>query len=151
MIRRPVFVLFVAMSILFSGVVGSTPAGAVVDTAIVVSSPNPGTSTNQLYSVSCVSASDCVAVGYTNVGSAVETLVMVWDGGVWSVVASPNAGSSLAQLFSVSCVSATECVAVGFTSSGSPTETLVLSLAGPEPVPTPTTVPADQTVPAFTG
>jgi hypothetical protein len=118
----------------------------------IVSSPNAGTSSDVLSSVSCVSASDCVAVGYTYTGSADETLVMVWDGSVWSIVSSPNAGTSDDGLFSVSCVSAWDCVAVGYTDTGSATETLVLSLTGPvPPSTTTTTVASDPVVPAFTG
>jgi hypothetical protein len=103
------------MAIVLGGVVVSTPAGAVVDSATIVPSPNAGTSDDELRSVSCVSASECVAVGYTDTGSAYETLVMVWNGTVWSIVASPNAGTVFDALYSVSCVSVSECVAVGCT------------------------------------
>jgi hypothetical protein len=117
----------------------------------IVASPNAGTS-DVLSSVSCVSASDCVAVGYTSTGPAYETLVMVWDGTVWSVVSSPNAGTSDDGLSSVSCVSASDCVAVGDTRAGSVYQTLVLSLTGPvPPSTTTTTVASDPVVPAFTG
>jgi hypothetical protein len=46
----------------------------------IVTSPNAGTSDDALLSVSCVSASDCVAVGYTNTGNAFETLVISLTG-----------------------------------------------------------------------
>jgi Zn ribbon nucleic-acid-binding protein len=118
----------------------------------IVSSPNAGTINDELESVSCVSVSECVAVGYTNTGSATETLVMVWNGSVWSVVPSPNAGTIYDELRSVSCVSVSECVAVGFTDTGSAYETLVVSLTGPVPPSTTTTLSSpDQVVPAFTG
>jgi hypothetical protein len=119
----------------------------------IVASPNAGTSVDELNSVSCVSASDCVAVGRTDTGSANETLVMVWDGSVWSIVSSPNAGTSVDELNSVSCVSTSDCVAVGYTNTGNNIyEALVLSLTGPEPSSTTTTtVSPDQVVPAFTG
>jgi hypothetical protein len=48
----------------------------------IVSSPNAGTIYDELRSVSCVSATECVAVGSAYTGSADETLVMVWDGSV---------------------------------------------------------------------
>ena len=48
----------------------------------IVTSPNAGTSDDELFSVSCVSASDCVAVGYTYTGSAYETLVISLTGPV---------------------------------------------------------------------
>ena len=159
MVRRSVLTVFAVMAVVLGGVVVSTPAGAVVDSAIIVPSPNAGTSDDALLSVSCVSASDCVAVGYTDTGSAYETLVMVWDGSVWSIVTSPNAGTSDDELRSVSCVSVSSCVAVGFTYTGNANQTLVISLTGPEPAPTttttvpasPTTVAPDQVVPVFTG
>ena len=133
----------------------------------IMSSPNAGTSDDGLRSVSCVSVSECVAVGYTNTGSAYEALVMAWDGMVWSVVTSPNAGTGDDGLESVSCVSVSDCVAAGSIYTNR-YETLVLSLTGPVPpsttttivIPstTTTTVPAstttvvsDQVVPAFTG
>jgi hypothetical protein len=112
----------------------------------VLPSPNAGTIFDVLESVSCVSASQCVAVGGTDNGSAVETLVMVWNGDVWSVLPSPNAGTIFDVLESVSCVSASQCVAVGQTDIGSAFETLVLSLTGPVPAPT-----LDPVVPSFTG
>jgi hypothetical protein len=134
----------------------------------VVSSPDVGSvSDNELYSVSCVSVSDCVAVGYTyyddDEDSAWETLVMVWDGVEWSVLSSPNVGSDNDnELNSVSCVSAYFCVGAGGYYNDSVQKTLVLSLTGPEPVSTTTTTEPlptattavsslDQLVPAFTG
>jgi hypothetical protein len=92
----------------------------------IVSSPNAGTTFDRLSSVSCVSVSECVAVGSTYTGSADETLVMVWDGSVWSIVSSPNAGTSNDLLLSVSCVSVSECVAVGYTYTGSAYEALAM-------------------------
>ena len=126
-------------------------------------SPNAGTIEDQLFSVSCVSGSDCVAVGRTKAGSVWETLVTVWDGIEWSIVSSPNAGNLGDELFSVSCVSGSDCVAVGYTNIGNYAyATLVLSLTGPVPPSTTTTVvspstattavaSSDQVVPAFAG
>ena len=152
MVRRSVLAMFAVMAIVLGCVVVSTPAGAVVDSATIVPSPNAGTSNDRVVSVSCVSATECVAVGRTYTGSAMETLAMVWDGTEWSIVPSPNAGTSIDLLESVSCVSATECVAVGGTSTGSAVETLVLSLTGPVPPSTTTTTESpDPVVPVFTG
>ena len=125
MVRRSILAMFTVLAIVLGGVVVSTPAGAVVDSATVVSSPNAGTRYDGLESVSCVSASECVAVGNTFNGSANETLVMVWDGIVWSIVTSPSPGTNDA-LNSVSCVSASDCVAVGQSFTGSAYETLVM-------------------------
>ena len=80
MVRRSVLAMFAVMAVVLGGVVVSTPAGAVVDSAIIVPSPNAGTSDDALLSVSCVSASECVAVGYTDTGNAFETLVISLTG-----------------------------------------------------------------------
>jgi hypothetical protein len=48
----------------------------------IVASPNARTSNDGLFSVSCVSASDCVAVGYTRAGSVYQTLVLPLTGPV---------------------------------------------------------------------
>ena len=127
MVHRSVLAMFAVMAIVLGGVVVvSTPAGAVVDTAVVVPSPHAGTGNDRLLSVSCVSVTECVAVGTTDTGSATETLVMVWDGTVWSIVTSPSPGTIDDELESVSCVSVSECVAVGYTYIGSAYETLVM-------------------------
>ena len=144
MVRRSILAMFTVLAIVLGGVVVSPPAGAVVDTAVIVPSPNVGTNGNELYSVSCVSVSFCVATGFYNNGSAHQTLVEHWDGVSWTVVSSPNDGTT-SLLRSVSCVSATECVAVGSTNTGNANQTLVVSLTGPE------LAPSDQVSPAFTG
>ena len=125
MVRRSVLAMFGVVAIVLGCVVVSMPAGAVVDSATIVPSPNAGTSTDHLLSVSCVSATECVAVGYT-IGSAYEALAMVWDGVDWSIVPIPNAGSYDRLLSSVSCVSATECVAVGYTITNGVYEALAM-------------------------
>jgi hypothetical protein len=49
----------------------------------IVPSPNAGTIFDGLFSVSCLSASDCVAVGHTNTGNNIyETLVLSLTGPV---------------------------------------------------------------------
>ena len=131
MVRNSVLAMFAALAIVLGGVVVSTPVGAVVDAAVVVPSPNIGGNDNYLNAVSCVSASDCVAVGATYNGSGDETLVMVWDGVEWLIVSSPNAASD-DELYSVSCVSASDCVAVGVTYTDSGSETLVMVWNGAE-------------------
>jgi hypothetical protein len=74
-----------------------------------VPTPDPGNKT--LVGVSCVSATDCTAVGSS--GNSAMTLVESWNGTAWSVVPSPNASGSINELLAVSCVSATACSAVG--------------------------------------
>jgi hypothetical protein len=79
--------------------------------------PNPkGSSYSVLSSVSCVSASECVAVG---LGSPVtqagpNTLGEIWNGTDWSIMSTPNpSGSDGTQLNGVSCSSSTSCAAAG--------------------------------------
>ena len=93
----------------------------------VASSPGAGS----LEGVSCVSTTDCVAVG---IASSQSTLVESWDGSAWSVVPSPNAPGSFGNnyLNGVSCVSAASCIAVGdyYRTGPNPTDTLVESWNG---------------------
>jgi hypothetical protein len=81
----------------------------------LVTSPNrsaaPGS--NDLPGVTCVSASDCWAVG-TSFGGVVQTIIEHWDGTSWSTVSSPNASDAPGNyLLGVTCVSASDCWAVG--------------------------------------
>jgi hypothetical protein len=93
----------------------------------IVTSPNTSASQhNYLFGVTCVSASDCWAVGHYNVDGVNQTLIERWDGAVWTVVSSPN--TSAAQnnrLTGLSCVSASDCWAVGFYRVGSIGQTLI--------------------------
>jgi len=84
--------------------------------SIVPSRNRPGT--GQLSGVSCVSASACTAVGWSQSsasGSQPRTLVEVWNGTAWSIVPSPNPdrGQDPDVLSGVSCVTAAFCAAVG--------------------------------------
>ena len=76
-------------------------------------------SPNQLDGVSCVSATNCVAVGsyYQITIGARQTLIEAWDGAVWRVVPSPSP-SPASELLGVSCVSSTYCIAVGSSGPG---------------------------------
>src|SRR5689334_18298280 len=82
----------------------------------VVSSRNPR-SDSSLDSVSCVSASDCTAVGSdSGAGMAPKTLVESWNDTTWTVVPSPNAAPhrrGINELTGVSCASVSACTAVG--------------------------------------
>jgi hypothetical protein len=85
--------------------------------------PTPDTSSadsDDLYGVSCTSATFCVAVGYYNSGNADQTLVEQWDGTSWAIVTSPDTLSSDDDdLSAVSCASPTSCTAVGAYSGSS--------------------------------
>ena len=85
----------------------------------VVPSPNPSAAFTSLQGVSCLSASDCTAVGYSGEGATTQTLVESWNGTVWSIVASPNpSGNPDSSFNGVSCLSATNCTAVGASGNG---------------------------------
>jgi hypothetical protein len=69
-----------------------------------------------LSGVSCVSATFCEAVGYTQASGAAPDLplAMVWNGSSWSTQTVPlPAGQTGGALSSVSCLSANWCLAVG--------------------------------------
>ena len=67
-----------------------------------------------LSGVSCVSSTDCVAVGLNNSG---DTLVMSWSGSTWSVVSSPGIENDTTVLTGVTCISTNNCTAVGSASN----------------------------------
>jgi len=98
----------------------TTPATAQpVPTWSIVSSPNRAAGNNDLFGVSCVSATSCQAVGDdVNNTNASRTLIETWNGTIWSRVPSPSPGAGWNYLSGVSCVWATWCTAVGEYESG---------------------------------
>jgi hypothetical protein len=89
--------------------------------------PLPGGQGGGFFDLSCLSGSDCWAVGTVidetdGNGNPMGTLIEHWNGSVWSIVASPNpTGPTVtgAILQSVDCTSSTDCVAVGYSTSDS--------------------------------
>lgn len=82
----------------------------------------PGTSGTQLSAVTCISSTDCWAVGYSSQGYeetpeySEETLVEQYTGSGWEIVSSPDPpGSTGSGLDGVTCTSAGDCWAVGYT------------------------------------
>jgi hypothetical protein len=95
-----------------------SPAGSASSPAVAARSvPTSAAINGELNGVSCVSATDCFAVGYSLVGPngrlPIKTLVERWDGKSWSTVPSPSPNGG--YLSAVSCTSAINCVAVGST------------------------------------
>jgi hypothetical protein len=103
-----------------------------------------------LSAVSCVSLTNCIAVGWSWTGSVFQpdprnTLVEHWNGTKWTIIPSTVGGTTASQLNGISCKSASNCVAVGsYAVPGDPAgtqRTLVLRwngtkwsmLAGPNP------------------
>src|SRR5207248_616002 len=83
----------------------------------IVTSPNAA-QINLLNAVTCVSASDCWAVGYSDIVGAGtlnidQTLIERWDGASWAIVTSPNPSTPQRYfLFGVTCASSSECCTV---------------------------------------
>lgn len=82
----------------------------------IVLSPNPSTYNNVLNAISVRSANDIWAVGVyahtTPSGTTGDTLIIHWNGSVWSVVSSPNVTGSN-ELYAVSAASTNNVWAVG--------------------------------------
>jgi hypothetical protein len=85
----------------------------------VVSSPNPGTSTNALFDVSTLPSGRAWAVGnFLDASLKPRTLVESWDGQRWSVDSSANPAKAIDLLFGVSAVTPNDVWAVGYASDG---------------------------------
>ena len=77
--------------------------------------PNPSTRVDsQLNSVSCPTATACIAVGFTGSG---QQLAERWDGVSWTIQRTLTQ-SAVSALNSVSCSSTTACMAVGYGPNG---------------------------------
>ena len=82
-----------------------------------VSTPNPAGATGAvLQGVTCVSTSDCWAVGYTTTaagGNESTLLVEQWNGSAWSIVPAAPSGQTYDELVGVDCSGPADCWAVG--------------------------------------
>jgi hypothetical protein len=99
----------------------------------ITPSPNSSdTEVNILGTVSCASATNCVAVGTFFGATAGRTLIETYDGTSWVITPSPNTSDTEANtLNGVSCVSPTACEAVGnFADSDFTLHTLVETFDG---------------------
>jgi hypothetical protein len=100
------------------------------DKSAFVTSPNPGGDrhTNSLEGVAATDSTNAWAVGDYATGKALRTLVLHWNGSVWSQVASPNPGGpkNAAGLIGVAAISASSAWAVGSYSNGKARQTLIL-------------------------
>jgi hypothetical protein len=82
-------------------------------TAVQPTSVPPETSI--LTGASCLSATDCVAVGWVATTQAVVALTQRWDGSHWTTLAPPRpAGAVQVHLYGVSCPTTTDCTTVGW-------------------------------------
>jgi hypothetical protein len=74
---------------------------------------NPGSKNGDLWSVTCLTALRCRAVGaYGNAGTGM-TLAESSNKGVWTHITTPNPKGSAPELLGISCVSTEYCVATG--------------------------------------
>jgi hypothetical protein len=81
----------------------------------IVASPNGGFAPTSLSAVTCVTASDCWAVGRTEIGQTfANTALMHWDGNSWNVAPSPSVEKETNGLVDITCVSSSSCWAVGY-------------------------------------
>jgi hypothetical protein len=79
-----------------------------------MTAPSPVGGAGILQAVTCISSSECTAVGYYFAGSNIDSLVEHFNGSKWTIVASPNPNAfpTSNELDAVSCTSATNCTAV---------------------------------------
>jgi hypothetical protein len=98
----------------------------------IVSSPNASINSstsanngNYLNSVTCISESDCWAVGYAYPNGTAETLIEHWDGTSWAILPSANPSNSYNSLTGITCVSASDCWAVGHSAATGSIQTLI--------------------------
>jgi hypothetical protein len=76
--------------------------------------PATASATSTIDGVSCVTLSNCVAVGSSDVSGGTRAQVFSWNGTAWVASTTPSpAESTQGQLFAVSCRSASDCMAVG--------------------------------------
>ncbi len=93
--------------------------------SIVPSVNGPASPYSFLTSVTCVSSSDCWAVGHYDNGVALQTLIQRWDGSSWALAISDNSNPTRDNLLTaVTCASGTDCWAVGFQAGGGAWQTL---------------------------
>jgi hypothetical protein len=111
--RAPVVAVALALSLI---VLSAPSVAASGSTWSVQATPNPVPVDAVLGGVSCLTPSDCVAVGNYMTQSATETLTLVehWDGIGWTVQSTPNPPATQSFLSGVSCLPDAGCVAVGF-------------------------------------
>jgi hypothetical protein len=118
----------------------------------VMTNPNPSPLEDDLQGVSCLSSTQCMAVGYQGYrsgdNSSLVPLFEQWNGTTWSV--DPSATPLISDLpFAVSCASGSQCMAVGATGAGD--GVLAESWNGTIWTVVPSPTPPDASLPGFNG
>lgn len=92
---------------------------------LIRSTPNPSEARFSTFSsISCVSSTSCVAVGWSQTATGVRSaLGEAWNGSAWEIQTTPNEPGGGTALNSVSCTAPTACTAVGNYPSGANVET----------------------------
>ena len=100
-----------------AGSASMAAASSVADASwSIVTSPNAGFAPTLLSAVTCVAASNCWALGRSEIGQTnTSTTLMRWDGSSWKVVPSPSVPKQTNGLVDITCVSSSSCWAVGYT------------------------------------
>jgi len=97
----------------------------------IVSSPNPGTSSNELLDVEATGPNDIWAVGWKNSGNGLRSLLLHYDGTGWKVAAGvPTLGTGDNVLTGVSVASSDDVWATGYYVEGTQYKTLTLHYNG---------------------
>jgi hypothetical protein len=96
-----------------------------------VASPNPGGSSrlNGLAGVAATSKSNAWAVGDYGNGTAIQTMILHWNGSAWKKVPSPSV-TSFNALYGVVATSSSNAWAVGDYHNGTGSQTLILHWNG---------------------
>jgi hypothetical protein len=96
-----------------TGVTAPSASASACQALVTGQPPSPGTSVNQLNSVTVLSPCNAWAVGSYASGGIDQTLIEHWNGAAWKVVPSPNPGDGGNFLDGVRAASATDIWAVG--------------------------------------
>jgi len=110
--------LLAALSVVVAGAATGpveTASAAAPQWSIVPSPDAAGAGLSALASLTCTSASDCLAAGAGATSSSTgKPLIERWNGTTWTTVPSPNPGTN-SGLSAISCASDTACLAMGDT------------------------------------
>jgi hypothetical protein len=74
---------------------------------------NPGEKNGDLWSVSCISTTRCVAAGAYGSSGKGNTLIESSNSGAWSHVTSPNPSGTSPELLGIDCKSVSYCISTG--------------------------------------
>lgn len=99
----------------------------------VTTTPVPaGATSSRLEGITCLSSTDCRAVGSAVISGVTKALALTWNGSAWSIVTTPfPSGATASRLYSVACTAASACRAVGsYTESSGTIKTLAMSWNG---------------------